>query len=102
MKHILLCCAAGMSTSLLVTKMEEAAKNQGIEAEIKAVSVDEVESNIAKADVLLIGPQVRYMLSKLKPVAEKHNVPVDVINMVHYGSMNGKEVLFAALNLMKG
>ncbi|MBN1468526.1 MAG: PTS sugar transporter subunit IIB, partial [Fusobacteriaceae bacterium] len=28
MKKILLCCAAGMSTSLLVSKMEQAAKEQ--------------------------------------------------------------------------
>ena len=31
MKRILLCCAAGMSTSLLVTKIKKAADEQGIE-----------------------------------------------------------------------
>lgn len=30
MKTILLVCSAGMSTSLLVTKMEAAAKEQGV------------------------------------------------------------------------
>ena len=34
MKTILLVCSAGMSTSLLVTKMEAAAKEQGVEAKI--------------------------------------------------------------------
>ncbi|MFE7915370.1 PTS sugar transporter subunit IIB, partial [Bacillus mobilis] len=29
--NILLCCSAGMSTSLLVTKMEAAAKARGLE-----------------------------------------------------------------------
>ena len=29
MKNILLCCAAGMSTSLLVTKMKKAAQEAG-------------------------------------------------------------------------
>ena len=36
MKKILLCCSAGMSTSLLVTKMEAAAKEQGVECRINA------------------------------------------------------------------
>lgn len=31
---IMLNCSAGMSTSLLVTKMQEAAKNDGIDAKI--------------------------------------------------------------------
>lgn len=31
---IMLNCSAGMSTSLLVTKMQEAAKEQGIDADI--------------------------------------------------------------------
>lgn len=34
MKNILLACSAGMSTSLLVTKMEEAAKSRGIDVTI--------------------------------------------------------------------
>ena len=31
---IMLCCAAGMSTSLLVTKMQKAADDEGKDAEI--------------------------------------------------------------------
>ena len=34
MKTILLVCSAGMSTSLLVTKMEGAAKDAGVECKI--------------------------------------------------------------------
>ena len=30
MKKILLCCSAGMSTSLLVTKMKKEAENQSV------------------------------------------------------------------------
>ena len=40
MKKILLCCSAGMSTSLLVTKMKKEAENQGIEVEIDAVALE--------------------------------------------------------------
>ncbi len=58
MKNILLVCNAGMSTSMLVQKMQAAAKEQGIEATIQAKSVTDAANEIDKADVLLLGPQV--------------------------------------------
>lgn len=60
--NILLCCAAGMSTSLLVTKMEKSAQDQSTEYKIWAVPGDSVRNHIDQADVLLLGPQVRYLL----------------------------------------
>ncbi|MEH7109032.1 MULTISPECIES: PTS sugar transporter subunit IIB [Bacillaceae] len=99
--NILLCCAAGMSTSLLVTKMEAAAKDQGIEAKIWAESADAVKSHIDNADVLLLGPQVRYLLPQMKKLGEEKGIPVDAINPVHYGMCNGAEVLKTALALIK-
>jgi PTS system cellobiose-specific IIB component len=97
--NILLCCAAGMSTSLLVSKMDKVAKEQGKDYKIWAVPGEQVPSNIEKADVLLLGPQVRYMLPQLKKLGEEKGVPVDVINTVHYGTCNGEEVLKAAEKL---
>ena len=40
-KTIMLVCSAGMSTSLLVTKMQKAAEAKGLEADIFAVSASE-------------------------------------------------------------
>lgn len=97
---ILLCCAAGMSTSLLVTKMEKAAKEQGIESKIWAVSAGEVNSHVDEADVLLLGPQVRYLLPQMKKLGEEKGIPVEVINSVHYGMCNGAEVLKSAMSLI--
>jgi len=98
--NILLCCAAGMSTSLLVTKMEKAAKEQGIEAKIWAVSADSVRKHIDEADVLLLGPQVRYLLPQMKTLGQEKKIPVDAINPVHYGTCNGAEVLKFAKGLL--
>ena len=42
MKKIMLVCAAGMSTSLLVTKMEKAAAAMGDEVEIFALPISEL------------------------------------------------------------
>ncbi|MRX71598.1 PTS sugar transporter subunit IIB [Bacillus lacus] len=98
--NILLCCAAGMSTSLLVAKMEESAKEQGLNCSIRAVGASEVDKHMEEADVLLLGPQVRYLLSNLKKAGEQYGIPVDSINMVHYGTCNGKEVLSFACKLI--
>ncbi|MFP3726979.1 PTS sugar transporter subunit IIB [Priestia filamentosa] len=100
--NILLCCAAGMSTSLLVTKMEAFAKEQGIESKIWAVSADDVQNHIEEADVLLLGPQVRYLLKQMKELGESKGIPVDVINSVHYGTCNGAEVVKFSQRLVKG
>ena len=40
-KQIMLVCAAGMSTSLMVSKMEKAAQDQGLDAHIFTVPVPE-------------------------------------------------------------
>ena len=100
MKRILLVCSAGMSTSLLVTKMEAAAKAQGIECSIKAVGEAELKKHENEIDVLLLGPQVRFILNKMKIKFEPKRIPVEVINTVDYGTMNGEKVLKQALGII--
>lgn len=91
--NILLVCSAGMSTSLLVTKMEKAAKEQGKNHKIWAVAEAEAGLHIPNADVLLIGPQMRFWKKKAEEIAAPYNVPVAVINTVDYGMVNGEAVL---------
>ncbi len=98
MVKILLVCSAGMSTSLMVNKMKDSAKAKGIESEIWAVSDAEAADNLPKADVLLLGPQVRFLESKMKEIAG--DKPVAVIDMMAYGTMNGEKVLEQALSLL--
>lgn len=101
-KVIMLVCSAGMSTSILVTKMEQAAKEKNIEAEIFAISASEADQNLeTKAiDVVLLGPQVRFMEGQFKEKLAPKNIPCAVINMSDYGIMNGGNVLNAALEML--
>ena len=99
MIKIMLACSAGMSTSLLVTKMESAAKENGIESQIWAIPESTIQNEIEKCDVLLLGPQVRYVLPKAQEIARPYNIPVEVINMMDYGRCNGKAVLDRAVEL---
>lgn len=101
MYNILLVCSAGMSTSLLVSKMEKAAVEQGIDAKVEAVAEADLKNRLEEVDVILLGPQVRYLLSKVKSLVESKNVPVEVVNSVDYGTMNGEKVLSHAISMVK-
>jgi PTS system cellobiose-specific IIB component len=83
-KTIMLVCAAGMSTSLL------------------AVSASEADAHLAKKkiDVLMLGPQVKYMKKQFEDKVAGTDTKMDVINMQDYGMMNGEKVLKTALTLM--
>ena len=101
MKKILLVCSAGMSTSLLVSKMRISAKAKEIDCTINAIAETEINDYDKEFDVLLLGPQVRFLLNKLKEEFSAKGVPVSVINTVDYGTMNGIKVLKYALDLIK-
>ena len=98
MKKIMLVCSAGMSTSLLVTKMEQAAEKVGI----FALPMSDGINRLSTVDCVLLGPQVRFNLGKIKEEAAKVNpgLPVDVIDMKDYGMMNGEKVYNYAKKLM--
>lgn len=96
MKKILLACNAGMSTSLLVSSMQKYAKEIGEDIIIEAVPILQAEKSWKEWDIILLGPQVRHMLKKLKDEINGQ-IPVVVIDMRDYGTMNGKNVLNAAL-----
>ncbi|SUY46489.1 phosphotransferase system, lactose/cellobiose-specific IIB subunit [Clostridium putrefaciens] len=101
-KIIMLVCAAGMSTSLMVSKMQKAAEAKGIDAEIFAISASEADSYLEekKVDVLLLGPQVRFMKDKFEEKVVPLGIALDVIKMTDYGMMNGEKVLEHAMSLM--
>lgn len=99
MKKILLVCSAGMSTSFLVTKMQKASEEKGIETKIWAVAEIEASENIKEADVILLGPQVKHLLKRIQE--EAGDKPVATIDMRLYGTMNGEKVLEEALSLLK-
>lgn len=101
LKKIVLVCSAGMSTSLLVTKMKNAATKQGIEAEIIAVPEVEAKNHTSGTDVVLLAPQVRYLLNKMKQDLTPFGIPVAVIESIHYGMMNGEAVIKQAMELLQ-
>lgn len=101
MKEILLVCAAGMSTSLLVNKMKAYAEEVGVEVSIEALSISEASKKIDTADIVMLGPQVRYQKPQIDEMVAGR-IPVLVIEMKDYGMINGKAVLETALKAIEG
>ena len=101
-KTIMLCCAAGMSTSLLVSKMQKAAEAQGVDAEIFATGASDADNQLEnkKIDCVLLGPQVRFMEGQFKEKVAPKGIGVEVIDMKAYGMMDGETVLKQALALI--
>lgn len=90
--RIMLACNAGMSTSLVVAKMQDAAKAEGKEYKIWAVEQGEIQGEMGNFDVLLLGPQVRHILRRVtKQVGDA--AVVDVIDAPAYGRCDGAAVL---------
>ena len=80
-KTIMLVCSAGMSTSLLVSKMQKAAQADGIDADIFATASTDADNKLAEKqpDILMLGPQVRFMLAGFQQKCP--NIPVEVIDI---------------------
>ncbi|NBJ65288.1 PTS sugar transporter subunit IIB [bacterium c-19] len=98
--NILLICSAGMSTSMMMKRMKEAAASKHINATIWAVGEGLAKDHIPKADIILLGPQVRYLFQKIDGMAE--GKPVMVIDLNSYGNLDGKKVLENVLIRMRG
>ena len=93
-------CAAGMSTSVLVSKMEKSAKEKGLEIEIEEFPEAQMAKHLDGVDLVLLGPQVRFVMPKAKKICDPLGIPVEVIASVDYGMMNGQKVLESALKLI--
>lgn len=91
MKKIVLLCSEGMSTGILVNKILDCAKKCGKEYDISAHAVTEASIYGADADLILLGPQVRFNLTRVKD--ELPGKIVDVIDMRDYGTMNADGIL---------
>lgn len=97
---ITLACAGGMSTGMLVKKMEAYAASQSIEADISACGLNELEDCVAGSAIILLGPQVGYQEEEVH--AAYPDIPVMVIDMMDYGMMNGEKVFKQAQSVIQG
>ncbi|MGL5591038.1 MAG: PTS sugar transporter subunit IIB [Metamycoplasmataceae bacterium] len=92
---ILLACSAGMSTSLLEASIKKYAESIGHPIDVIALPSNEAKSKIKDYDIVLLGPQVKFMEQAFKDAAG--NIPVVVIPPAVYAMAKGE----ACFNLAK-
>ena len=102
MKRFYLFCNAGMSTSLLASRMQKVADAHSLPIEIKAFSDSNMDTVVHEynPEVILLGPQVKHLYEKVNERYSAEHI-VEVIDSVDYGNVDGERVLKRALKLYK-
>ncbi len=88
-KKVLLICAGGMSTSILMKKMEKYAQEKGFTLKIEAVGMNAYTEVCKNYDVILLGPQVSYKKAEISAATNK---PIDVIAAYDYAIGNADNI----------
>ena len=99
--NIVLLCQYGASTGLVAEKIDEAAKRRGIDVVVNAYSVSEAAKVIPTADIVLLGPQVRFQQKMLEKNYGNLGIPIVAMQPVDYGRMNGEGILDTVLEALE-
>ena len=97
MKKIVLLCALGLSSGILVSRMQAAARADGIPCEIAACSVYKADS-ATDADCILLGPQVAYQAEAIQK--RWPQTPVRIIDPKAFSELDGEKILAFCLNAL--
>ncbi len=95
--NVLLICASGLSTSILVNNMRQYASK---EDKIHACSVSELISNLEGVDVILVGPQIRHHLKSIEEATHIGQI-VALMDPKVYSRIDGEGMLEQARSLFK-
>ena len=87
---ILLVCAGGFSTSILMKKVRKWAEANGQDVTIDAMGKEAYENVWQNYDCILIGPQISYTLDNIK---ESVSIPVAAINSMDYAVGNVDNIM---------
>ncbi|WP_071442304.1 PTS sugar transporter subunit IIB [Traorella massiliensis] len=101
MLNVVLLCQFGASTGMLAENIRKAADTRNIEMVINAYSIADAKNVVGNADVILLGPQLRYQKDVIVKLLDDKKTPIIVIEPLDYGMMNGENVLNLILNEVK-
>ena len=96
--NVLLLCASGLSTSILVNNMRQYAKN---DEKIFACSASELPKYLLEADVILVGPQIHYLLESIEKTIDPTRQVLTMMDKLAYRQMDGSKMLQQARDLVK-
>lgn len=94
-KTALLICTAGITTGLLVKNVQNAADERGLDIHVYSAPAIIAEQAIQSQtiDALMIGPQSKYEIARLKDFLTYKAVPYKLISRENYEMLDGEAVL---------
>lgn len=95
---ILLVCYAGMSTSMMAQRLEEEGEKRGLQVEVAAMPLSEIEDHLEGVDVILLGPQVRFASDDVHKLVGD-SIPVEVLEPQDFGLMRADVVMDKVVKL---
>lgn len=96
---VMLVCTAGMSTSLVMKKIERYAQSNTLDIQFVAYPLQEYQEHETEFDMILLGPQISY---KLADVQKTSAIPVAVIDTLDYALGNAEKIVDLIYKLRKG
>ncbi len=93
MKKILLVCASGMSTSMLVKAIQKAAGDGNYPLKVTSAGMAGIEDRLGEVDGILVGPQIRHRFENLEEASARAGIPARLVPTQVYGLMDGKAAL---------
>lgn len=101
-KTVLLICTAGITTGLLVKNVQQAADERNRELHVysaPAIVAEQIIQN-QSVDALLIGPQSKYEVNRLRDFLNFKAVPFKLISQEDYETLDGEAVLQEVMQLL--
>lgn len=87
---VLLVCAGGMSTGILVNKLQKYSKENNLDLEeIVACGMGEYVGIYEPYDVILLGPQISF---RKDDIARETGKPIDIIAAMDYAMGNAQNI----------
>ena len=107
MKILFICCA-GMSSSLLVKKLEDyirdfnTSNNNSLNITIEAIPLAQHVKVIDDYDLILLAPQIGYKLKEFKNLLNNKNkhIPIAIVKGMDYGLLRVENILQDSLKLI--
>lgn len=96
---IMLVCAAGLSTSILMSKMKKWAESNGVDLKIEAYGLSEYTEHYKNYDCVLLGPQISYKADEI--MASVGNTPTAQIDSMDYGMGRVENIIKQVEALLK-
>ena len=107
MKILFICCA-GMSSSLVVKRLEDyitqlnTSNDKKINLTIEAIPLDKFKDFTSDYSLILLAPQIAYKLKDFKSLisSKDKSTPVGVVKGLDYGLLKVDNILSSALQLL--